>query len=79
MTNFSIHHTVERAFGSGDLRLLYGMGVPFLLVIGITILMWATNASWMIVPLFAVIFLFTGIVLLGLSKMLRDEDGSDSP
>ena len=75
MTNFSLHHKVEDAFGSGDLRLLYGMGVPFLLVIAVTIVMWATGASWVIFPLFATIFAFTGVVLLGLSRMLGDEDG----
>ena len=77
MSDYSLHHKVEGLFGSGDLRLLYGMGVPFLLVIGFTILLWATNATWLIVPLFLTIFAFTAIVLKGLSYMLNDEDGSD--
>jgi hypothetical protein len=79
MTNFSLHHKVEDLTGSGDLRLLYGMGVPFLLTIAVECVMIATSSAFLVIALFPMIFALTAIVLIGLMKMLADEDGTDSP
>jgi hypothetical protein len=78
MTNFSLHHKVEALTGSGDLRLIYGMGVPFFLTIVVECVMIATSSAFLVIALFPMIFALTAVVLLGLSKMLADEDGSDS-
>ena len=83
MTKSGIHErletSVERTTGTGDLRMLYGMGVPFLtmtlLIIGALVLE-AVRLVWV---LMALIVAFSAVVLVGLNHMLDDEDGTRIP
>jgi fatty acid desaturase len=73
----SLHHRVERAYGTGDLRMLYGMAAPFLVAVVLEIAMIAAGASWLAAPMMLIVALLTAVVLLGLRHLLADEDGSD--
>jgi hypothetical protein len=70
---------VEHVLGTGDMRMLYGMGVPFLtmtlLIIGALVL----QAEWLTFVLMALIVVFSAVVLVGLNHMLDDEDGEGLP
>ena len=79
MTNHRIHEKlevrVESLLGTGDLRMIYGVGVPFLamtfLIIGALVL----EAVWLSAVLMVLIVAFTAVVLVGINHMLDDEDG----
>ena len=83
MTRTGMHErletSVEATFGTGDLRMLYGMGVPFLtmtlLIIGALVL----EAVWLVWILMALIVVSSAVVLVGLKHMLDDEDGTRIP
>lgn len=83
MTNSGMHERletkVEATFGTGDLRMIYGVGVPFLamtfLIIGALVL----EAVWLSAVLMVLIGVFTAVVLVGLNHMLDDEDGTRIP
>jgi hypothetical protein len=70
---------VERTFGTGDMRMLYGVGVPFVtmtfLIIGALVL----EAVWLTAVLMVLIVAFTVVVLIGLNHMLDDEDDTRIP
>ncbi len=68
-----LHEKVESLFGSGDLRMIYGMGTP---VVGMTLLIIAAlviGETWLVAPLMALIAVSTAVVLMGINYML-DED-----
>ncbi len=83
MTHNGMHERleakVEHVLGTGDMRMLYGMGVPFLtmtlLIIGALVL----QAEWLTFVLMALIVVFSAVVLVGLNHMLDDEDGEGLP
>lgn len=80
MTNHRMHERlevrVESLLGTGDLRMIYGVGVPFfvmtLLIIGALVL----EAVWLSAVLMVLIAISTAIVVVGINHMLDDEDGS---
>ncbi len=83
MTHNGIHERleakVERVLGTGDMRMLYGVGVPFLLMTFLIIGALVLQAEWLSFVLMALIAVFTAIVLVGLNHMLDDEDGTGIP
>jgi hypothetical protein len=83
MTSNGMHERleakVEHALGTGDLRMLYGVGVPFLIMTFLIIGALVTEAVWLTAPLMVLIGVFTAVVLVGLNHMLDDEDGSREP
>ena len=83
MTTSGMHEKletkVESTFGTGDLRMLYGMGVPFLVMTGLIIAALVLETMWLTGVLMALIGVFTVIVVIGLNHMLDDEDGTRIP
>ena len=83
MTRTGMHErletSVEATFGTGDLRMLYGMGVPFLTMTFLIIGALALEAVWLVWILMALIVAFSVVVLVGLNHMLDDEDGTRIP
>ena len=70
---------VERTFGTGDMRMLYGVGVPFVVMTGLIIAALVLESIWLTAVLMVLIVAFTAVVLIGLSHMLDDEDDSRVP
>lgn len=79
MTDNGMHERleakVEAVLGTGDLRMIYGVGVPFLLMTFLIIGALVLEAVWLTGVLMALIGVFTAVVLVGLNHMLDDEDG----
>ena len=69
-----LHERVERVFEAGDLRLVYGLGVPLLVVVAGVSALAVVHATWLVIPLMAMVVALTGIVLVGVARML-DEGG----
>jgi len=64
-----------RLFGA-DLRLIYGMSLPILMIIGLIVLLALSPATWLVIALLLLEITALGIVLSGLFAML-DEDEND--
>ena len=83
MTTTGMHERletrVEKTLGTGDLRMIYGVGVPFLLMTGLIIAALVLESAWLVAPLMVLIGVFTYVVLVGLNHMLDDEDGTRIP
>jgi hypothetical protein len=62
---------------AGDSRLLYGMGGPLLLAVGLIVGFFLIGEMWLLPLMMLAVFALTGLVLWGFSHML-DEDGDDS-
>ncbi|HEX8122135.1 MAG TPA: hypothetical protein VF549_12800 [Solirubrobacteraceae bacterium] len=79
MTQHGIHDRletkVESIYGTGDLRMIYGVGVPFLVMTGLIVAALVMQSVWLTAPLMVLIALFTVVVLQGLGHMLDDEEG----
>jgi hypothetical protein len=67
--------STTRLFGA-DLRLLYGMAVPILMIIGMIILLALSPTTWLAIAILLLEITALGIVLSGLFGML-DEDEQD--
>jgi hypothetical protein len=61
---------------AGDSRLLYGMGGPLLLAVGLIVGVFLIGEIWLLPFLMLAVFALIGLVLWGFSHML-DEDGDD--
>jgi hypothetical protein len=68
----SLHQRVERMLETGDLRLVYGLGGPLLVVVAGVSAVAAAQATWLVIPLMAIVVALTGIVLAGVARMLAD-------
>jgi hypothetical protein len=74
----SLHESVDNATGSGDQRLLYGIGVPFLVMTGV-IIAYVLNPTWyFLVLLMLAVIAVGGGVIWGLLQML-DEEENEAP
>jgi hypothetical protein len=67
--------SVERAIGA-DMRLVYGLAVPILMVVGLIILLALSPATWLVVTIIVIELAALGVVLTGFIGML-DEPGED--
>ena len=83
MTSTGMHERletrVEATLGTGDLRMLYGMGVPFLVMTGLIIAALVLETVWLVAILMPLIVVFSVVVMIGLNHMLDDEDGTRVP
>ncbi len=83
MTNNGMHERleakVENVLGTGDMRMIYGVGVPFLLMTFLIIGALVLEAVWLTAVLMVLIGVFTAVVLVGLNHMLDDEDDTRIP
>ena len=75
MRNKTLHEKVEWLYGSGDVRLLYGMAVPVLAICGLVALLALAPEWWLLPAMMLVVLVLAGVVLIGVSQML-DEGGS---
>ena len=70
----TLHESVEAATGAGDQRLLYGIGVPFL-VLTAMIIGYALDPSWYFLVLLMASILGAGaVVIWGILRMLSEEE-----
>lgn len=69
---------VERLLGA-DLRLIYGMTVPILVIVGLVIVLALHPQSWIVAAIVVIEVAALGLVLTGIFGMLEDEDpGKDA-
>ena len=79
MSVIPLHTRVERVLESGDMRLVYGVGIPFLLVIAGIVAAAVAQSMWLVAPLMIVVIALTGVVMVGFAQMLaEDEDEPQS-
>jgi len=62
-----------RLFGA-DMRLIYGMGVPILMIIGMIVLLALSPETWLVVTILLLEITALGVVLSGLFGMLDEEE-----
>lgn len=72
-----LHERVERVLETGDLRLVYGLGVPLLAVVAGVSGVAIAHAAWLVIPLITMVVALTGIVLVGVAYMLDDSGDGD--
>ena len=72
-----LHERVEHLLETGDLRLIYGLGVPLLVVVAGVSALAVAHATWLVIPLMAMVVALTGIVLVGIAQMLDDSGDRD--
>ncbi len=80
MSNFHIeprlHRGIERTLGTGDLRMLYGLGAPMIVVCAIVIAACVTDQMWLAALAMVAIFALVPGILHELGRML-DETGDE--
>jgi hypothetical protein len=69
--------SVERAVGA-DMRLLYGMLVPILMVCGVIILLALSPATWLVAIILVLELGALGVVGYGLAGMLNEPPDDDA-
>ncbi len=69
--------SVERAIGA-DMRLLYGMAVPILMICGVIIVLALTPAVWLVAAIVVLELGALGVVGYGLATMLNEPSDDDS-
>ena len=72
-----LHERVERVLETGDLRLIYGLGVPLLVVVAGVCAVAVAHSTWLVIPLITMVVALTGIVLVGVAQMLDDSGDRD--
>jgi hypothetical protein len=70
-----LNERVERVLETGDLRLVYGLGVPLLVIVAGVSALAVAHATWLVIPLMTMVVALTGIVLVGVARMLDDDGG----
>jgi len=67
----AIDESFANATGS-DMRLVYGLGVPFAVATALIIAFALVGDMWLLAPLFAMLFVLGAIVIRGIVRMLDD-------
>lgn len=67
--------SVEHTLGA-DMRLIYGMAAPILIVVGMIVVLALSPAAWLVVVIVLVEIAALGLVLSGFTSMLN-EPGED--
>lgn len=68
--------SVARMLGA-DMRLLYGMAVPILIVVGLIIVLGLFPATWLVVTALALEIAMLVVVVFGFAEMLGERDEDD--
>jgi len=86
-TNPETHHhenpfrgfddSVERTVGA-DMRLIYGLGAPILLVLGVIVILAVSPATWLVVAIVLIEIAALAIVLTGFMGMLNQPDEDEA-
>ena len=71
----AIDESFENATGT-DLRLIYGIGVPFVLGVLAIVAFALLNQVWLAFVLLFAVVVSGGLVMHGIVRMLGDEDGT---
>jgi len=69
--------SVERTLGA-DVRLLYGMVVPILMLSGLIILLALSPQTWLVIAVLLLEIAALGVVVTGFVGMLNDDDEDDT-
>ena len=73
----SLHEGIDTVTQSGDQRLVYAIGVPFLAVTAL-IIAFVLQPTWYFLALVLVsVLAIGGIVIWGILRMLGDEEGAE--
>ncbi|HVW16752.1 MAG TPA: hypothetical protein VHB30_00760 [Solirubrobacteraceae bacterium] len=73
-----LHESVERTLGTGDMRLVYGLGVPVFSLVAVIVAACVWNTIWFaVLALVAVVACAFGI-LQEIGHMLDDEDDAEA-
>jgi fatty acid desaturase len=73
----SLHERVESITGSGDLRLIYGMGVPMFIAVLVICGLLVAGVGWAVPVLMLMIAVMTFGVIMGIAKMLGESGDED--
>ncbi len=65
-----------RLFGA-DLRLIYGMAVPILMIVGLIILLALTPTTWLVIAILLLEVVALGVVVSGLLGMLNEYEDDE--
>lgn len=68
----NLARSVERTLGI-DARLLYGMGVPMLMIVGLIALLALSPADWVVAVIVLCELAALGLVVAGLTDMMSDD------
>ena len=68
---------VERLLGA-DMRLIYGMAVPILVIVGLVIVLALHPQSWVVAVIVLLEVAALGLVLTGIFGMLEDEEATET-
>jgi len=68
--------SMERWLGA-DMRMIYGMAVPILMVTGLILLLALNPTTWMVVGVLGLELAAGGVVIRGILGMLADGDGEE--
>lgn len=68
--------SVERTLGA-DMRLLYGMAVPILMIIGLIVVLALGPSTWLVIAVLVLELAALGVVMTGVIGMLSDGDEED--
>jgi hypothetical protein len=73
----SLHEGIDAATHAGDQRLLYGIGVPFLVMTAL-IIAFVLHPTWYFLALLMVsVLAMGGVVIWGILRMLGEDDRDD--
>lgn len=68
--------SMERWLGA-DMRMIYGMAVPILMVTGLILLLALNPTTWMVVGVLVLELAAGAVVIRGILGMLADGDGEE--
>jgi hypothetical protein len=72
-----LHRRVESLLQTGDMRLIYGIFVPFVVVVGLIIALAFSGEELLVIPLMLVLVVMTGVVVVGLNQMMDEDEDDD--
>ena len=65
-----LESNLERSLGTGDMRMLYGMGAPLIVMTFLIIGALVLEAIWLTAILMAILVAFTVMILIGITHLL---------
>lgn len=69
--------SVEHVLGA-DMRLIYGLAAPILMVVGLIVVLALSPATWLVIAIIVVEIAALGVVLTGFMGLLDEPDDGDA-
>lgn len=69
--------SVERALGA-DMRLIYGMALPILMVVGLIVMLALSPAVWLVASILVLEMAALGVVIYGFVGMLNEAEDDEA-